>query len=183
MGGRCLLLAIDPEAVARHCGLDSLAEPALAPRYNIAPTQQVAVVRGDGGWRLAMLRWGLVAAWTKAPLINARSETVFEKSAFRAAMLRRRCLVPSSGFYEWKAVGKLRHPHLFQLRDGGLTAFAGIWEGEAVAFLTMAANDLVRPFTTACRSSFPRTFTVAGSTRLCRTPRRGGRCWRPSLRT
>jgi putative SOS response-associated peptidase YedK len=145
MCGRYLLLALDPEAFARHYGLDGQAEPALAPRYNIAPTQQVAVVRSDAGRRLAMLRWGLVAPWTKAPLINARSETVFEKSAFRAAMLRRRCLVPTSGFYEWKDVGKSKQPYLFQLRDGGLTAFAGIWDGEAVTVLTTAANDLVSP--------------------------------------
>jgi hypothetical protein len=69
---------------------------------------------------------------------------VFEKSAFRAAILRRRCLVPSSAFYEWKGVGKAKQPYLFQLRDGGLTAFAGIWDGEAVAVLTTAANDLVK---------------------------------------
>jgi putative SOS response-associated peptidase YedK len=145
MCGRYLLLALDPDAFARHYGLDGLNEPALAPRYNIAPTQQVAVVREDRGRRLALLRWGLVEPWTKAPLINARSETAFDKPAFRSAMLRRRCLVPASGFYEWKAAGKVRQPHLFQLRDGGLTAFAGIWDGEAVAVLTTAANDLVRP--------------------------------------
>jgi putative SOS response-associated peptidase YedK len=92
-----------------------------------------------------MLRWGLVAPWTKAPLINAKSETAFDKPIFRSAMRLRRCLIPASGFYEWKTTGKTNQPHLFQLRDKGLLAFAGIWDGEAVAILTTAANDLVRP--------------------------------------
>jgi putative SOS response-associated peptidase YedK len=145
MCGRYLLLALDPEAFARHYGLDGMSEPALAPRYNIAPTQQVPVVRGDGGRRLAMLRWGLSASWTKAPLFNARAETAADKPVFRSALRLRRCLVPSSGFYEWKQAGKAKQPHLFQLRDKALFAFAGIWDGEAVAVLTTAANDLVRP--------------------------------------
>jgi putative SOS response-associated peptidase YedK len=143
--GRYLLLALDPEAFARHYGLDGLAEPAVAPRYNIAPTQQVAVVKSAGDRRLAMMRWGLVAPWTKAPLINARSETAFDKPAFRSALRLRRCLIPASGFYEWKTTGKTKQPHLFQLRDKDLLAFAGIWDVEAAAIMTTAANDLVRP--------------------------------------
>ena len=112
----------------------------LQPRYNVAPGQDVAVVRAaehgsrsGGGRRLSVLRWGLIPAWARDPaignrLINARSETVAEKPAFRAAYRRRRCLVPADGFYEWQRRGGTRQPWLFGLRDGAPFAFAGLWE-------------------------------------------------------
>ncbi len=106
----------------------------LQPRYNVAPGQDVAIVRAaDAGRRLSMLRWGLVPAWARDTaignrLINARSETVAEKPAFRAAYRRRRCLVPADGFYEWQRRGGTRQPWLFSLRDGSPFAFAGLWE-------------------------------------------------------
>ena len=94
----------------------------LEPRYNVAPGQDVAIVRAaehgsqsGGGHRLPMLRWGLIPAWARDPaignrLINARSETVAEKPAFRAAYRHRRCLVPADGFYEWQRRGGTRQP-------------------------------------------------------------------------
>ena len=112
----------------------------LRPRYNVAPGQDVAIVRAaepgprsGGGHRLSMLRWGLIPAWARDPaigsrLINARSETVAEKPAFRAAYRRRRCLVPADGFYEWQRRGGTRQPWLFGLRDNAPFAFAGLWE-------------------------------------------------------
>ncbi len=106
----------------------------LQPRYNVAPGQEVAIVRAaDAGRRLSMLRWGLVPAWARDRsignrLINARSETVAEKPAFRTAYRRRRCLVPADGFYEWQRRGGTRQPWLFGLRDGSPFAFAGLWE-------------------------------------------------------
>ena len=95
----------------RHVfGFDEL--PNLGARYNIAPTQDVTVIRRDtdGARELVMMRWGLVPSWAKeignkAPLINARGETVAEKPAFRSAFAKRRCLIPADGFYEWKASG------------------------------------------------------------------------------
>jgi len=112
--------------------------PNLAPRYNIAPTQQVAAVRlGDDGVRhLVQLRWGLVPGWAKeagigSRMINARAESVAEKPAFRAAFSQRRCLIPADGFYEWQAAGEGRaakQPYRITLADGGPFGFAGLWE-------------------------------------------------------
>jgi putative SOS response-associated peptidase YedK len=132
------------------------------PRYNVAPTQLVAVVRQDDGRRaLVPLRWGLIPPWSKDSrvgysLINARAETVAEKPAFRAAFKARRCLVPAGGFFEWKATGgKHKQPFHIRMRDGRPFALAGLWErwhggdgGEAVetcVILTTEANELVRP--------------------------------------
>ena len=108
--------------------------PNLRPHYNLAPSQSAAVVRGDGGERtLSMLRWGLIPGWAKDPnighkLINARAETAATKPSFRAAFAKRRCLVPADGFYEWRAEGAVRQPWLIAPRDGGLMAFAALWE-------------------------------------------------------
>ncbi|MBA2321350.1 MAG: SOS response-associated peptidase [Deltaproteobacteria bacterium] len=108
--------------------------PDTLPRYNVAPTQAVsAVVEEDGIRRMQKFRWGLVPSWSKdgkvnASMINARSETVVEKPAFRAAFKRRRCLVPSDGFYEWKTIGKAKIPHRIGMADGSPFAIAGIWE-------------------------------------------------------
>lgn len=113
--------------------------PNLAPRWNVAPTQVMPVIRRDeaGGRELAMLRWGLVPSWAKdasvgARMINARGETVAEKPAFRDAFRRRRCLVPADGFYEWPErqheAGDDPRPVLFRAADGQPFAFAGLWE-------------------------------------------------------
>ena len=129
-------LTSPPEAVRRMFGLTTT--PNFPARYNIAPTQSVPVVRRDeategGGRELVMLRWGLVPSWANelsigAKMINARAETVSEKPAFRAAFRQRRCLVPADGFYEWQVEGKTKQPMRITLDDGGLFAFAGLWE-------------------------------------------------------
>jgi putative SOS response-associated peptidase YedK len=138
--------------------LFNLAGPVeVAPRYNIAPSQPVDVVRlGEHGRELVQLRWGLVPSWAKdakfAP-INARSETAADKPTFRHAMRKRRCLVPADGFYEWMRQGKAKQPFCFRLHDDRPFAFAGLWErwegppGTVVTccILTTAANELVRP--------------------------------------
>jgi len=107
------------------------------PRYNIAPTQPVAVVTNDGHNRMEYFVWGLIPSWAKDPamgnkMINARSETLAEKPAFRAAFKRRRCLVLADGFYEWHAEGKTKTPMYIRIRDEEGTlepfAFAGLWE-------------------------------------------------------
>ena len=106
----------------------------FGPRFNIAPTQAAPVVRWmEGGSRLAALRWGLIPFWAKDPaignrLINARAETVAEKPAFRAAYRARRCLVPASGFYEWKKTAQGKQPYYITSSDGSVLAFAGLWE-------------------------------------------------------
>lgn len=135
--------------------------PALPPRYNIAPSQSVAAVRqspDDGGRELVWLRWGLVPFWAKeldigARMINARSETVVQKPAFRAAFRQRRCLVLADGFYEWQKQAGGKQPFFIRLADGRPFAFAGLWEHwdgpegavESCTILTTEPNDLVRP--------------------------------------
>ena len=125
-------LSISPIELARQLGLPF--EPDLQPRFNIAPGQDVAaVIETDGRSRtLSMLRWGLVPSWARDPaignrMINARSETAAEKPAFREALRRRRCLIPASGFFEWKKTGRSKQPFYVKPRDGFFT-FAGLWE-------------------------------------------------------
>jgi putative SOS response-associated peptidase YedK len=135
------------------------AEP-LKPRYNVASSTAIAAVRVEGHGRrhLALLRWGLIPEWANDPkigykMINARSETVAEKPVFRRAFRARRCLVPASGYYEWKKEGKERLPFHITLRDGRPLAFAGIWERwenpegpvESCAILTTEPCPVIRP--------------------------------------
>jgi putative SOS response-associated peptidase YedK len=136
--------------------------PNLAPRYNIAPTQDVPIVRRtrDGAGReLIMARWGLVPYWAADPkignrLINARCESIARTAAFREAYQRRRCLVPADGFFEWQKEGRTRQPLLVRRRDQAPFAFAGLWErwpqpGGAVlrscTIITCPPNELVAP--------------------------------------
>jgi putative SOS response-associated peptidase YedK len=111
-------------------------EPEWEPRYNIAPTQSVAVIRRNPKnpiRELSLMRWGLIPSWAKdspaaASMINARSETAGTKRAFADALKLRRCLIPADGFYEWKQIGTSKQPFCFQVNDGELFAFAGLWE-------------------------------------------------------
>jgi putative SOS response-associated peptidase YedK len=133
--------------------------PELSPRYNIAPTQSVPVVRADEHRQreLVGMRWGLVPSWAKDPsignrMINARSETVSEKPSFRAAWKRRRCLIVADGFYEWQKVGSGKQPYFIHRRDDRPFAFAGLWEHwlqaevslETCTILTTAASKLLQ---------------------------------------
>ena len=137
------------------------AAPRLTPRYNIAPTQPVAVVRATsaGAPEIALLRWGLIPAWAKDPaignrMINARAETVADKPAFRTAFQKRRCLVPADGFYEWQKTAGGKRPFLIRTRDARPFALAGLWESwqqpsatviESCTIITTAANALMGP--------------------------------------
>jgi len=113
---------------------------ALEPRYNVAPSQPVTAVLGRGGRQLQSLQWGLIPAWAKdvrRPLINVRADTLAEKPYFRAALAKRRCLIPASGFYEWKEADNPNEggktPVYFRRADGDLFGFAGIWEERVAA--------------------------------------------------
>jgi putative SOS response-associated peptidase YedK len=142
-------------ALFRYAGM-----PNFPPRYDIAPTQPIAIVRlMDGQRQLALVRWGFIPSWVKDPktvslMFNARGETAAEKPAYRNAMKRRRCLVPADGFYEWKREGERKRPHWIRRKDGKPLAFAGLWEAwtgpngeelETAAIVTTAANDTLKP--------------------------------------
>jgi putative SOS response-associated peptidase YedK len=165
MCGRYVILST-PEAIRAMFGYAEL--PNFPPRYNVAPTQPIPVVRLDNGKRsFALMRWGLLPAWVKDPkgfalLINARGETVLDKPAFRNAMRRRRCLIPTDGFYEWPAAanaGAPRRPCFVRAKRGAdgtapPLAFAGLYEtwtgpnGEEVdtaAIVTTRANSMLSP--------------------------------------
>ncbi|WP_085556369.1 SOS response-associated peptidase [Azospirillum agricola] len=109
-------------------------KPNLKARWNVAPTQDIPIVREEeDGRRLALARWGLVPHWAADPaigarMINARAESAAEKPAFREALRRRRCLVPLDGFYEWTAAGPRRQGHVIRRRDRAPFALAGLWE-------------------------------------------------------
>lgn len=131
----------------------------LSPRYNIAPTQQVAVVANNGQNRIEFFQWGLIPSWAKEPaignrMINARAETLAEKPAFKQAYKKRRCLVLADGFYEWRKAqnGGSKTPYYIGLRSGEPFAFAGLWESwrspedETVlscTIITTTPNELV----------------------------------------
>lgn len=161
MCGRFTLTAT-PEALATLFELPDA--PALPPRYNIAPTQPILIVRHrwqqPGAGREAVhVKWGLLPSWAKdasmaAKLANARGETVAEKPAFRSAFRRMRCLIPADGFYEWEATPAGKQPWFIRLKSQELLAFAGLWEHwqapdgtplETATIITTDANALLRP--------------------------------------
>lgn len=115
----------------------------LTPRYNLSPGQEAPVILQDRR-ELRLLRWGILPSWAKKDLINARAETLAEKPSFRAALSGRRCLVPADGFYEWRSPKGSKAPVRFALEDGGPFAFAGLWEAQGFAIVTVQANAVVR---------------------------------------
>lgn len=142
---------------------DLVSAPDVEPRYNIAPTQQVGVIRHDrdsGRRQFSEMHWGLIPSWAKdrsigSRMINARAETVATKPSFRDSFARRRCLIVADGFYEWQRVeGRTRkQPHLIRLRNGSAFGFAGLWtrwrgdqgaEVNSCTILTTEPNELIR---------------------------------------
>lgn len=134
-------------------------ELTLLPRYNVAPSQSMPTVVRDGEQRLVEMRWGLIPSWSKEAhvsfsTINARAETVTTSPAFRGPFKRRRCLVPASGFYEWRRIAQGKQPYCIRLRGGEPFAFAGlydIWRGAdgselySYTIITTTPNELVAP--------------------------------------
>jgi putative SOS response-associated peptidase YedK len=156
MCGR-VTLTTSGEKLAEEYALS--AWPKRDPRYNLAPTQLIDVIRTrpDGTREIAALRWGFIADWSMAPyqpIINARCETVAKKPGFRTAFQRRRCLIPVDGFFEWRKIGRARQPYLIRMRDHMPYALAGLWERcetdpsgpvETCTVLTTNSNSLVAP--------------------------------------
>jgi putative SOS response-associated peptidase YedK len=125
-------LTLPPDAVRTYFRYAE--QPNFPPRYNIAPTQPIAIVRLDNGGRhFALARWGFIPAFVRdmtrfALILNARAEGIEDKPSYRGAIRRRRCLIPADGFYEWRKAGRQRLPFLIRRPDRGLLAFGGIWE-------------------------------------------------------
>jgi putative SOS response-associated peptidase YedK len=155
-------LQVTPEELARQFSAEVEDSSLFTLRYNIAPSQNVAVVRlkPDTSKReLVQLRWGLIPSWAKDPkiaysTINAKSETVAEKPAFRSAFRKRRCLIPVSGFYEWQQQGTQKQPMYIRLKNHRPFAFAGLWEHwepkdgeplESCTIVTTEANEFMLP--------------------------------------
>jgi putative SOS response-associated peptidase YedK len=147
-----------PEELTGHFSVKKSLD--LAPRYNIAPSQDIAAIRlipHTSVREIAMLRWGLIPFWAKDrkigyKMINARAESVADKPAFRVAFRQRRCLIPASGFFEWNHKNETKQPYFIRLKDSNILAFAGLWEhwagkdGEVIdscTIITTGANETV----------------------------------------
>lgn len=149
----------DLDFYAEYFGVDEMSTEPLAPTWNVAPTDPIYVVaEHDHARRLGVMKWGLVPHWakdTKSIHINARAETIATNPAFRDSFARKRCLVPSDGFYEWGPPESGRHPHWIFRADGHPMVFAGIWatrrddaSGEWVrscSIVTTEASGVVAP--------------------------------------
>ncbi len=128
MCGRYTLIVEAEELEERF---DATGRESFQPRYNMAPSQELPVITADEPETIKQLTWGLVPSWAdddSGGLINARSETIDEKPAFRAAYERRRCLVPADGFYEWVETESGKQPYRVAFEDDRLFAMAGLWE-------------------------------------------------------
>jgi putative SOS response-associated peptidase YedK len=152
-------LCSSPVVIAQEFGLFDVQD--LSPRFNIAPSQAVAVVRQNPeakGRELAFLRWGLIPVWADDPSIgdrmaNARSETAATKPSFRRAFRSRRCLVVADGFYEWQRTNGRKQPYFVGFKNDRPFGMAGLWERwekgdepvESCTILTTDANDLMKP--------------------------------------
>ncbi|MBO6508538.1 MAG: SOS response-associated peptidase [Roseibium sp.] len=155
MCGR-LALTTPPDAVRDFFAYAD--QPNFPARYNIAPTQPIATVRYEyGKRRFHLVRWGLIPSWVKDPsaftlLINARAETAAEKPSFRAAMRHHRCLIPASGFYEWRRTPEGKQAFWIRPADNDVMAFAGLWDTwcdpdggdmDSGAILTIGSNRMM----------------------------------------
>jgi len=143
----------NPKKIAGHFNLKNI--PDLAPRYNIAPSQDIVAVRflpNASTRELVLLNWGLIPFWAKDKkiaykMINARAETIADKPAFRGAFKHHRCLIPASGFFEWSHKNKIKQPYFIGLKDAPIFAFAGLWEhwegdnGEIIESCTIITTD------------------------------------------
>lgn len=152
-----------PEELADYFGVDVVADAVLEPNYNVAPTTDVYAVVEDGGERhLDAFFWGLVPSWAKEPkvgskMINARAETLATKNAFKKSFQTRRCIIPASGFYEWKKLdSKTKQPMFMTRPDGAPFAFAGLWSVwrgpdhdqeplRSVTIITTTPNEVMAP--------------------------------------
>lgn len=159
MCGRAYSTFTDDELALRYENKKPVKLPELKPNYNMAPTHEVLIVRNrDEQLSFDFLRWGLIPSWAKEAsigykMINARGETIAEKPSFRRAFKSRRCIIPLSGFIEWKRDGETKRPFKIFLKDEPIMSVAGIWESwrpakdeeevQTFSIITTAANDFM----------------------------------------
>ena len=149
-----------PESQIREAfNLEHTESLGLEPRFNIAPSQDIPIIRDTESSReMVMAHWGLIPNWSKEPktkysTINARIESVAEKPTYRTPFKRRRCLIPADGFYEWKVFNGNKVPHHIRMKNGSVFAFAGLWDrwegdGETLdscSIIVMPANEIMKP--------------------------------------
>jgi putative SOS response-associated peptidase YedK len=157
----CGRFALNADGLQLQTLFDLKSVPNLSARYNIAPTQPIAVISNEQPDELTYYQWGLIPSWAKdasmgAKLINARSETLTEKPSFKNAYKRRRCLIPANGFYEWSLRPEdKKQPQFIHLTDQDIFAFAGLWETwqsptgdllKTCTIITTEANDKLQPY-------------------------------------
>jgi putative SOS response-associated peptidase YedK len=156
MCGRFVLTA-NPEVIQTAFDLTTM-PPIMSPRFNVAPTQPVAVISNENPHELTFYKWGLIPSWSKdasigSKMINARSESAAEKPSFRSAFKRRRCIIPADGFYEWRQHGGEKTPMFIHMKGQKVFGIAGLWEvwhspdgGEirTCSILTTDANDFMQ---------------------------------------
>jgi len=153
MCGRFMLSKSTPDMISRFGITEVIAD--MAPRYNIAPSQPIWVVREERVRIMEPMQWGLVPFWSREPgsgVINARMESLTEKPTFKQAFRRKRCLIPADGFYEWLSNNGVKRPFLFRLKERELFAFAGLWDEwtspdgsplRSCAIITVPSNTLL----------------------------------------
>ena len=148
------------EGVEERFSVNQLnSESNYKPNYNVAPTQDIAVIINNGSNFLGMYKWGLIPFWAKDPtighkMINARAETLEEKTSFKVNLQRKRCLVVADGFYEWKKEGRTKRPYRITLKNQELFGFAGLWDtwksstGDIInscTIITTSSNEVMAP--------------------------------------
>jgi putative SOS response-associated peptidase YedK len=139
-------LAVNAEDLIQHFELKT--NVVMKPRYNIAPQETVPVLKNLG--EIDFLTWGFLPFFkatkpNETGFINIRAETAHEKPSFRQSLLKRRCLVPVTGYYEWKTIGRAKQPYYIKRKTVGLFGLAGLWEGDSFGILTVASNALLLP--------------------------------------
>jgi putative SOS response-associated peptidase YedK len=156
MCGRIALIQPQEDKMKKRFHLTKTPQ-GLKPRFNIAPSQDIAVILNESPQELSLVRWGLIPHWAKAEktkysMINAKAETVTEKPAYRGPIKNKRCLVIADTFYEWKKINGTKQPYRIMMKDGGLFALAGIWdtwkndgkELKTCSIITTDANQLMK---------------------------------------
>lgn len=158
MCGRIALINANQEKIKKRFSVDKI-PASLKPRFNISPSQNIAVILNEHPNEIRMVKWGLLPHWSKEEntqysMINARSETITQKPAFRGPIKKRRCLILADTFYEWKKADGHKEPYRFMKENSDIFSFAGVWDLweknnkriESCSIITKPADSFMKPF-------------------------------------